>query len=189
MRSSAWSSLVISACSALALALAFALALAAPAAAHVSITPKSVSAGSDVDLVIAVPNQSDPRGIVRVTIGVPAELQLDDAELKPGWTQQRAAQAITWTGGPIPKGQFATFGLRGTAPGRGETVLFNVLVGSRSGKTTTYRVALDVRAHASRDVGARNLGKAALFVALAAALLALAGGFLALYVWLRPPPP
>jgi hypothetical protein len=180
MKFSAWSSLVISASSA--------LALAAPAAAHVSIVPSAVGAGSDVDVTISVPNEGDARGIVRVTIGIPAEFQLDDAEAKPGWTQMRTGQAITWAGGRIPKGQYATFGLRGTAPRRAETVLFNVLVGSRSGKTTTYRIALNVRTHAARDVGARTLGKAALFVALAAALLALGAGFLALYVWLRPPP-
>jgi hypothetical protein len=184
MKSSAWSSLVISASSA-----ALALALAAPAGAHLSLTPRSTSAGADVDLTFAVPNEDDPNGVVRVTLGIPMDFELDDAEAKPGWTQSRAGQTVTWSAGRIPRGQYGTFGIRGTAPKRAETVLFNVLVGSGEGKTTTYRVGLNVKAHPQRDVGARTLGKAALIVAIGAAILALAGGFLALYVWLRPPPP
>jgi uncharacterized protein YcnI len=182
MRFRGWSSLVISGCSA-------ALVLAAPAAAHLSLTPKSVTVNEVVDLVFSVPNADDPQGVVRVTIGAPREFQLDDGETKPSWTQTRAGQAITWSGGRIPKGQFARFAIRGTAPEQAGAVLFNVLVGSQDGKTTTYRVALPVRAHASQDEGARTLGKVALFVAIGAAGLALAAGFLALYVWLRPPPP
>jgi uncharacterized protein YcnI len=182
MRFREWSSLVISGCS-------LGLALAPAAAAHLSLTPKSVTVNEVVDLVLSVPNADDPQGVVRVTIGAPREFQLDDGETKPSWTQTRAGQAITWSGGRIPKGQFARFAIRGTAPEQAGAVLFNVLVGSQDGKTTTYRVALPVRAHASQDEGARTLGKVALFVAIGAAGLALAAGFLALYVWLRPPPP
>jgi uncharacterized protein YcnI len=185
MRFRGWSSLVISGCSVAALA----LALAAPAGAHLSLTPKSVLVGEVVDLAFSVPNDDDAQGVVRVTIGVPREFELDDGEDKPTWTQTRAGQAMTWSGGRIPKGQFARFAIRGTAPQQPGAVLFNVLVGSQSGKTTTYRVALPVRAHASRDEGARTLGKVALFVAIAAAAVAVAAAFLALYVWLRPPPP
>ena len=67
-------------------------------------------------------------------------------------------------------------------------MLFNVLVGDRTGKSITYRIGLDVVAHAPRDDGARSLGKAALVVAVVGAGLALAALFVALYVWLRPPP-
>jgi uncharacterized protein YcnI len=181
MRFRGWSSLVISACSA--------LALAGAASAHLSLDPRAVDVAADVDLTFSVPNADDAHGVVRVTLGIPQEFALDDAEAKPGWTQSRAGQAITWAGGRIPKGQYATFAIRGTAPSQPGSVLFNVLVGSSTGKTTTYRVALAVKAHPSRDVGARTLGKAALFVGIGAAGLALAAGFLALYVWLRPPPP
>ena len=44
-------------------------------------------------------------------------------------------------------------------------------------------------AHGPRDNGARELGKAALIVAVIGAGLALAALFVGLYVWLRPPPP
>jgi hypothetical protein len=181
MKCSAWSSLGISVCSA--------LALAAPAGAHLSIDPAKVIKGTSVDLVFSVPNEDDPIGVDHVTLGIPADFQLDDVEAKPGWTQSRTGQAVTWSGGLIPKRTFARFAIRGTAPGKPETVLFNVLVGDRTGKSITYRVGLDVIAAASQDKGARTLGKAALGVAILAAVLALGALFVGLYLWLRPPPP
>ena len=181
MRFSAWSSLSISAFSA--------LALAAPAGAHLSIDPAKVHTGAAVDLVFSVPNQDDAPGVDHVTLGIPQDFELDDAEAKSGWTQSRTGQAITWSGGMIPKGTFARFSIRGTAPQKAETVLFNVLVGDRTGKSITYRVGLDVTAASTEDTGARSLGKAALAVAVVAAVLALGALFVGLYLWLRPPPP
>jgi uncharacterized protein YcnI len=179
MRSSAWSSLSISVCSA--------LVLAAPAAAHLSIDPAKVVKGQAVDLVFSVPNEDDAIGIDHVTLGIPQDFQLDDVEAKPGWTQSRTGQAVTWSGGLIPKGTFARFAIRGTAPAKVEMVLFNVLVGDRTGKSITYRVGLDVAGSAAQDSGARTLGKAALGVAILAAALGLAALFVGLYLWLRPP--
>jgi uncharacterized protein YcnI len=179
MRFSAWSSLSISVCSA--------LVLAAPAAAHLSVNPGRIHTGELVDVTFSVPNEDDAIGIDHVTLGIPADFQLDDAEAKPGWAQSRTGQAITWSGGHIPKNQFATFSIRGTAPSKAETVLFNVLVGDRTGKSITYRVGLDVTATSDQDKGARTLGKAALGVAIVAAVLALGALFVGLYVWLRPP--
>ena len=181
MRFSAWSSLSISVCSA--------LVLAAPAAAHLSIDPPNVVKGELVDLVFSVPNEADAVGVNHVTLGIPQDFKLDDAEAKPGWAQSRTGQAITWSGGLIPKGTFARFAIRGTAPAKVETVLFNVLVGDRTGKSITYRVGLDVTAAAMEDKGARTLGKASLGVAIVAAVLALGALFIGLYLWLRPPPP
>jgi len=164
------------------------LALATAAAAHLSIDPNKAQRGALVDLTFSVPNEDDAYGVDHVTLGIPPEFALDDGETKTGWSQSRTGQAITWSGGRIPKGEYATFSIRGTAPSRVETVLFNVLVGDRAGKSITYRVGLDVVAHGSEDPGARTLGKAALIVAIIAAALALSAGFVGLYVWLRPPP-
>jgi uncharacterized protein YcnI len=145
--------------------------------------------GQLVELVFSVPNEDDAIGVDHVTLGIPQDFQLDDMEAKPGWTQSRTGQAITWSGGLIPKRTFARFSIRGTAPAQVETVLFNVLVGNRTGKSITYRVGLDVTATANQDNGARTLGKAALGVAIVAAVLALGALFVGLYLWLRPPPP
>jgi uncharacterized protein YcnI len=184
MRCNGWSSLAISVSSA---ALA-ALLIAAPAGAHLSIVPATVVKGQLVDLVFSVSNEDDAYGVDHVTLGVPQDFELDDAESKTGWAQSRTGQAVTWSGGNIPKGTYARFGIRGTAPARAETVLFNVLIGDRTGKSITYRVGLGVTAHGPQDNGARSLAKAALIAAIAAAALALAAGFIGLYLWLRPQP-
>jgi uncharacterized protein YcnI len=186
MRCSGWSSRGIWVSSA---AFLGTVVLAPAASAHLSVNPSQVRTGALVDLVFSVPNAGDGYGIDHVTLGIPQDFRLDDAEAKPTWSQSRTGQAVTWSGGRIPKHQFALFAIRGTAPARPETVLFNVLVGDRMGKSITYRLPLDVTAHGVHDAGARSLGRAALIVAIAGAGLALAAGFLALYVWLRPPPP
>jgi uncharacterized protein YcnI len=180
MRFSAWSLRVISVCSAL---------IFVPSAwAHLSVSPTRVSVGEAVDLTFGAPNEDDDLGVDHVTLRVPAGFDLDDAEAKPGWTQSRSGDSITWSGGRIPKSEYATFGIRGTAPSTPGTVTFNVLVGDRTGKSITYRVGLDVVKSTTRDNGARSLGKAAIVVALGAAALGLAALFLGIYVWLRPPP-
>ena len=180
MKFSAWSLLVISVCSAL---------LFAPSAwAHLSVSPTRVSVGEAVDLTFGAANEDDDLGVDHVTLTVPSGFDLDDAEAKPGWTQSTSGDSVSWSGGRIPKGQYATFGIRGTAPASPGTVTFKVLVGDRSGKSITYQVGLDVVASTSRDDGARSLGKAAIAVALLAGLLALAALFVGIYVWLRPPP-
>src|SRR5207253_598938 len=134
-------------------------------------------------------NEDDALGVDHVTLGIPQDFVLDDAEAKPGWAQSRTGQAVTWSGGNIPRREFARFTIRGTAPAKEETVLFNILVGDRTGNSITYRVGVDVVAHGPQDAGARSLGKAALIVAIVGAFLALGALFVALYVWLRPPPP
>jgi uncharacterized protein YcnI len=182
MRFSAWSSLASLACSAVA-----GLVLASPAAAHLSITPDTVRTGALVDLEFSVPNESDPNGISRVTVKAPPEFELDDGEAVSGWTQSRSGQLLIWTGGNIPQSQYARFGIRGTAPAHAGTALFDVRVSDRTGRALTYQAGVAVVAHAPRDSGARGLGKAALLVASIAALISLAGLFVGLYLWLRPP--
>jgi uncharacterized protein YcnI len=180
MRFSAWSSLGISVCSA--------LVFTGAASAHLSLDPQRVAPGAEIDLVFSVPNEDDAVGVDHVTLGIPADFELDDGEAKPGWTQSRTGQAITWSGGLIPKGQFARFTIRGTAPAKSETVLFNVLVGDRTGKSITYRVGLNVASTTTEDSSARSLAKSALVVAIVAAALALVALFAWVYRWIRPTP-
>ena len=95
----------------LAISVAGALLVAEPAAAHLSINPPSVRTGALTDLVFSVPNIGDSVGIDHVTLGIPQDFDLDDVEAKPGWTQSRTGQAVTWSGGMIPKGTFARFAI------------------------------------------------------------------------------
>jgi uncharacterized protein YcnI len=180
MRYSAWSLRVISVCSA--------LVFVPSAWAHLSVSPTRVSVGEAVDLTFSAPNEDDDLGIDHVTLTVPSGFDLDDAEAKPGWTQSKAGGSVTWSGGRIPKGEYATFGVRGTASKTPGTAMFKVLVGDRTGRSITYQVGLDVVRSTSRDNGARSLGKAAIAVALLAGALALVALFVGIYVWLRPPP-
>lgn len=176
MRYSAWSSQSTWACSALAAVAA--LTVVGAAEAHVSIEPRVVPPRSVAEVVLSVPNEANATGVDHVTLGIPGAFALDDAETKPGWTQSRTGQAITWSGGVIRKGQFARFAIRGTAPARPVRILFNVLVGNRKGKSTTYRVALDVGAAPTARPRTSGVAKAALILAVAAAVLA-AGALLA----------
>jgi uncharacterized protein YcnI len=147
-----------------------------------------VPMGQDADLVFSIPNPDDKWGVDHVTLGIPGDFQLDDAEAKTGWSQSRTGQAVTWGGGRIPKGQFGRFAIRGTAPQNPETVLFSVVLGDPKGKSTTYRVGLVVADQMPHDTGARSLGKAALTLAVVAAVLALGALVVVLYLWLRRPP-
>jgi uncharacterized protein YcnI len=185
MRCSAWSSRAIWACSATLAALA--LAPGAGAARALTLVPQTVEPGAEVMLTFATPNRGGAT-VDHVTLGIPSDFVLDDAEAKPGWVLSRTEQAITWSGGRIPKGEFATFAIRGKAPMQLETVLFNVIVGARGGKSTTYHVGLSVSPAANHDTGARSLGRAGLIVAIVGLALALAAGFLALGGWLRTSP-
>ena len=180
MKYSAWSLRVISVCSA--------LVFVPSAWAHLSVSPTRVSVGEAVDLTFSAPNEDDDLGIDHVTLTVPSGFDLDDAEAKPGWTQSKAGGSVTWSGGRIPKGEYATFGVRGTASKTPGTAMFKVLVGDRTGRSITYQVGLNVVRSTSRDNGARSLGKAAIAVALLAGALALVALFVGIYVWLRPPP-
>ena len=182
MRCSAWSLLSISVCSA--------LVFAAPAWAHLSLNPNHLQTNELADLTFSAPNEDDALGVDRVTSTAPPGFALDDGEAKPTWTQSRSGAAtITWTGGRIPKGEYATFGIRGTAPAKAQTLTFGVVVGDRAGKTVAYTIPLQVVGHGPQDSGARSLGTAALIAAVIASALALGALFLGLYLWLRPPPP
>jgi hypothetical protein len=188
MRCNAWSSRSTWACS-----LALAAALWHPtnlgaAESRLTIDPPSIAPGARVELAVAVPNTNDRMGVNHVTIGIPQDFSLEDAEAKTGWKQSRTGQAVTWWGGSIPMGEFVRFGVRGTAPPQPETVLFNVVIGDRTGKSATYNVPLDVVAPATHD-STRSLAKAALVVAVVGGVIALAAAFVGLSLWLRRPPP
>lgn len=183
MRCSAWSLRSISACSTALLAL---VAAPAAAAAPPTIDPSTVEVGQPVDVVFSVPNQDDLYGIQHVTLGIPSDFALVDAEAKTGWTQSRTQQAVSWSGGTIPRGEFATFSIRGTAPAKPENVVFSVVVGDRMGKSSTYQVPLAVVPHRTAASGGHTLAEAALIVAIVAGALALGGTLVGLWLWFRP---
>ena len=185
MKCSGWSSRGIWASSVLA-----ALALAPAAAADlVQVTPSRVDPGADVRLVFSVPN-TGAVAITRVAIGLPPDVQLGEAETRGGWTTEARQRTVAWEGSRIAPGQFADFALLLHVPPTEERAVFSVLASQANGQTMSYQTSLTVAsAPATRDHAARTLATAALIVASIAALLALGGSFLALWLWLRPRPP
>ena len=181
MRFSAWSSLSISACSA--------LALAGAASAGVRVSPQRVEPGAEVELVVSVSNDRDRGNLMQVSVGLPPDFRLASVQAQPGWDASTRQYNVTWEGGRIPPHQFGTFALRATAPDRRERGELVVLASFDTGATETSRVRVLIDAAAGpRDEDARTLGQGALGVAIAAALLALGGGALAVWLYLRSPP-
>ena len=180
MRFSGWSSLAISACSF--------LVLAATASAGVQVSPARIDPASTGRLFFWVANDGKSP-IDAIAIGVPADFQLAEAEMKAGWKTSVRSRTATWEGSRIRPGQFAFFSVTVRAPATEERALFSILTSTAKGETLTHQVSVDVvRAPPVRDARARSIATIALIVASVAAIVALAGGILALWLWLRPRP-
>jgi hypothetical protein len=180
MKFSAWSSLVISVCSA---------ALVAPAAlAGADVAPKRVTPGTQARLTFTVTNDT-PVAINGVSITVPSDFVLGEAETKGSWKTEMRARTATWAGYRIAPNQFAVFALTVRVPKTKERALFAVLANGMNGRTETWQAEVEVTPTPPvRDDGARRLATVALIIAALAGLVALAGGLLALWLWLRPRP-
>jgi uncharacterized protein YcnI len=180
MRCSAWSSLAISVYSA--------LVLAGSAAAGVDVSPTRIDPGSTSRLFFWVANDGKT-AIDGVAVGIPADFQLGEAESKSGWKTSVRSRTATWEGSKIAPGQFAFFSVTVRAPATEERALFSVLASTVKGGTQTWQARVDVvPAPPVHDDRARVTATIALIVAAVAALLALSGGILALWLWLRPRP-
>jgi uncharacterized protein YcnI len=168
-----------------------ALVLVPAAAAHVSVSPTLVDPGSSRLYTFTLPNDEGRSAITGLVVALPPGSEAQQAEAVSGWHATLTPSSVSWRGGRIPGGQFATFVLRAVAPERPGSILFVARESFADG--TRLVVPNDVVvapadssvAASPQDKGARTLGNAALGVALAAALLALLGGFVSLSVWLR----
>jgi uncharacterized protein YcnI len=180
MKCSAWSSLVISVCSA--------LALAAPGAAGVDISPQRIDPGATARLVFWVTNETK-QTVTAVAIGVPADFKIGEAEAKGSWRTSVHARTATWEGYRIAPGQFAFFTITVRTPNREERGRFSILARKANGSTATWPATVKVvHAQPTHDTSARLTATVALVVASVAVALALASGILALWLWLRPRP-
>jgi uncharacterized protein YcnI len=166
-----------------------AAAIAAPAAqAHVTTNPTRLTAGVEQALSFNVPVDGiDP--VTEFDLKVPDGYEIEAIESKPGWRVTRTQVTVQWSGGSIPTGEFGTFGITGTASRTGRIAF--AADARRGVEHDTFVVPVAVSAPASaarqRDANARTLGKAALFVAIAAGAVAVGAFFLALTIWLRGP--
>jgi uncharacterized protein YcnI len=165
-----------------------ALLVVPSAASHVTVTPTRVEPGADVLLTFVVPNETEDDVITAISIEPPAAFEYEAVQAPPGWQRGGGEASIDWTGGAIQPGNFVTFSLSGSADKEG-TEQFRVIERYRSGKAAQYHPEVSVAPApaAARDSSAHTLGKAALFVALAAGAIAVGAFFLALALWLRGP--
>jgi hypothetical protein len=109
MRFSAWSSLAISACSA--------LVLAAPATAHIDATPAFLVAdGTETISLTAHNDRSVPMDGFVVTAS--AGLRIEDVGELEGWSGSTDGKTASWTGGSLDAEDVETFTVVLKAPSK-----------------------------------------------------------------------
>jgi hypothetical protein len=165
-----------------------ALTFAPGAAAHVLVTPTRFEPGEEATLVFSMPDEQTVAAVA-LEVTAPAGLRFAAAEAKPGWRVSATPARVVWRGRLEPR-QLTTFAVDFYAPQRVGDVTFFVRERYADGRESVYRPVVQIAEAPTlrtRDTGARTLGKAALFVAIAAGALAVGAGFLALYTWLRSP--
>jgi hypothetical protein len=167
-----------------------ALTFASIASAHVKVVPTRIEPGQATLLTFSAPNERSDSSIAALEVRFPSGLVLAEVEQKPGWRDSVAGTVARWSGGRIPPRHFATFAVIATAVAGSGDLRLSAREIFANGGTAAYEPLLRVSEASSgripgRDSGARTLGKAALFVALAAGAVAFVGFFVALSVWLR----
>jgi len=172
---------------------AAALAVAPSGLGHGSVRPTVTPPGSTREFVFLIANGRDDAAMVGFSVELPPGASLDDVTARqPEWIASSRGNRGEWRGGPIPVRAFESFTLRATMPDREGTASFigRELFDDGPGPPFRLDVVLAGGGGApgsgeARDEGARTLGKAALFVSIAALILAGAGFFLGLARWLR----
>jgi uncharacterized protein YcnI len=112
-----------------------AIAAALPAGAHVRLSPRSVAGGIRTDLTFRCPTERSNTPTVKLVVQVPVGASLGTVSVPPkrGWrvriaTRGRAIDTITWEGGSIPPGSFATFVIHaGPLPAGPQTLFFRAI--------------------------------------------------------------
>ena len=102
MRCSGWSSLAISACSA--------LVLAGTASAHVVATPGFLPSGSSESITFSGPNERDDP-MTGFALRVPSGFEIEHAHEVTGWDESVADSTATWNGGPLATDAEVGFGM------------------------------------------------------------------------------
>jgi hypothetical protein len=166
------------------------LILTPPANAHVTVAPARVAPGERT-LSFTVPNELFAPGrrssIDAVVVKAPTDVRLGNSEARAGWRTAVAGRTVTWSGGSIPYGQYETFGLEVEVPGGVSQLRFEATerYATPRSHVERYAVLVPVSAPTARPDDSHGLAIASLVIAIAAAVLAAAGFFVALSRWLR----
>lgn len=172
------------------LAAAAALLVPVPALAHVTVWPRTAARGAYERYVVRVPNEKDV-ATTRVELRFPAEVRIASFQDVPGWQLQvltDSAGKVTgavWTGTLAPK-RFVELPFIGVNPRSGERVVWPAYQTYANGERVEWTGAPEAKNPASITTLTAARGgtssRTALWVALAALLVALASLGLALRV-------
>ncbi len=115
-----------------------ALVAAGVAAAHVKLDPFKAPTGSDTRFAVVVPSEDPKSPTVKITVKIPSAIVAASFEAKPGWkrtvtietpakpivmdgaTVKSRISSVTWTAtaGGIAPGDYGTFGILVSVPGK-----------------------------------------------------------------------
>jgi hypothetical protein len=137
MRCSGWSSLAISACSAVS------LLLAAPAAAHVVAAPSFVASGSSESVTFSGPNERDAP-MTAFLLTAPAGVEIAHAHELEGWDESIDGPTATWLGGPLAPDEEIAFGVTLEADVEPGVVELRALQRYPDGSEVAWPVALTI---------------------------------------------
>ena len=151
MRCSGWSSLAISACSALA------LVLPGPAAGHVVPSPTFLSSGSSGSVIFSGPNERDAP-MTTFALTVPAGLEIEHAHELEGWDESIEGPTATWLGGPLAPDEEIGFGVTLAADVDPGVVQLEAVQRYPDGSTVSWPVALTITP--SQESPSQNLALA-----------------------------
>jgi hypothetical protein len=169
MRCSGWSSLAISACSALALATA--------AHAHVVATTPYVDAGATSELSLEVPNERE-QAMTGLHVSVPADFRVVAASGPAGWQSEVERASVSWSGGRLEPASLTTFALTIEAPAAPGPASLSATQRYPGGATVRWPVAITVL---PAEEQSQQLGRA-LVVGLVGLLVL---GAIGILVWRR----
>jgi uncharacterized protein YcnI len=88
-----------------------ALALPSVALAHVTVLPPYLEDGQRSTLIFTAPNERPPHSVTRLTVTLPAGIELADTPTASGWRLDLTPGKATWTGGRTGPHEIGTFRL------------------------------------------------------------------------------
>jgi uncharacterized protein YcnI len=138
MRCSGWSSLAISACSALEI-----LVLAGSASAHVIAMPGYIPSKGSEAIILEVPNER-PDPMTSFVVNVPSGIGIEHAHPADGWSESVEGSTARWTGGALPAHAQVDFRLTlkaGVEPG---AVALDAEQIYGDGSVVTWRVSITI---------------------------------------------
>lgn len=127
----------------IAIAAAATLLSAGPAWAHEEITPSSIPTGKPVFLTLSAANEKAV-DLVSIALAAPAGAPFGAATLQPaGWTAQRSAETITWSGDAVKPENFEHWGFEVEGVDQPGQLQYKVTLGFAGGDTEAVDVVVD----------------------------------------------